>query len=264
MSAIRSLNLQSFFHWKPDRELLIVLLSWVAVVGTLYTATVVVGSEVWGGIAYFLLYAVLAAGIFGVGVPLYWTVVVRKRQLSDLGISTRGLWLSLVLQIVFAVGQYTVTLAGKPLAGFEQILPLLALSLCIGFFEAVFWRGWVLLRLEEAFGLIPAILLGSLLYAAYHIGYNMPLSEMIFLFFIGLMYAVAFRLTKNVFILWPIFQPMGQFFTLTQEGLELPLLSGLGFAEVLIGMFVLVWLASRYARKTPTTTHSRSYPIVQN
>ena len=264
MSAIRSLNLQLFFHWKPDRELLIVLLSWVAVVGTLYTATVVVGSEVWGGIAYFLLYAVLAAGIFGVGVPLYWTVVVRKRQLSDLGITTRGLWLSLVLQIVFAVGQYAVTLAGKPLAGFEQILPLLALSLCIGFFEAVFWRGWVLLRLEEAFGLIPAILLGSVLYAAYHIGYNMPLSEMIFLFFIGLMYAVAFRLTKNVFILWPIFQPMGQFFTLTQEGLKLPLLSGLGFAEVLIGMFVLVWLASRYARKTPNTTHSRSYPIVQN
>lgn len=128
-------------------------------------------------------------------------------------------------------------------------IPLLALSLCIGFFEELFWRGWVLLRLEEAFGLIPAILLGSLLYAVYHIGYGMPLSEMAFLFFIGVMYAVAFRLTKNVFLLWPIFQPMGQLVTLIKDGLELPLLASLGFLEALILMFVMVWLAGRYAQK---------------
>jgi uncharacterized protein len=135
------------------------------------------------------------------------------------------------------------------LPNFEQFAPLFALSLAIGFFEAVFWRGWVLLRLEESFGLIPAILLGSLLYAAYHIGYAMPLSEMVFLFFIGVMYALAFRLTKNIFILWPVFQPMGQLVTLIKDGLELPLLASLGFIEVLIGMLVLVWLAGRYAKK---------------
>lgn len=89
------------------------------------------------------------------------------------------------LQIVFAAFQYMGTLANTTLPQFETFIPLLALSLCISFFEAVFWRGWVLLRLEEAFGLVPAILLGSLLYAAYHIGYAMPMSEMVFLFFIG-------------------------------------------------------------------------------
>jgi hypothetical protein len=39
-----------------------------------------------------------------------------------------------------------------------SLLPLAALSLTIGFFEAVFWRGWVLLRLEEAFGLVPTLI----------------------------------------------------------------------------------------------------------
>jgi hypothetical protein len=175
--------------------------------------------------------------------------VVRKRSLSDLGITTRWLWLSLGLQLVFAAVQYAGTLAQGGIPGFERFIPLLTLSLAIGFFEALFWRGWVLLRLEEAFGVIPAILLGSLLYAAYHVGYAMPLNEMVFLFFIGVMYAIAFRLTKNIFILWPVFQPMGQLVTLTKEGLELPLLSSLGFVEVLIGMLVLVWLAGRYARK---------------
>jgi hypothetical protein len=63
------------------------------------------------------------------------------------------------------------------------------------------------------------------------------------------MYAVVFRLTKNIFILWPIFQPMGQLVTLIKDGLKLPLLASLGFVEVLIGMLVLVWFAGRYAKK---------------
>ena len=236
-------------RWKPDRDLVAVLASWILVVGMLYAATVIVGTQAWGGIGYFLLYAVLAACIFGIGIPLYWTVAVRKRPLSDLGFKTHWLWLSLALQIVFAGIQYAGTLAQGGLPGFERFLPLLTLALAIGFFEAVFWRGWVLLRLEESLGLIPAILLGSLLYAAYHIGYDMPLSEMTFLFFIGVMYAVVFRLTKNIFILWPVFQPMGQIVTLIKDGLELPLISSLGFIEVLAGMLVLVWLAGRYSRK---------------
>jgi membrane protease YdiL (CAAX protease family) len=209
----------------------------------------IVGTEIWGGMGYFLLYAVLAAAGFGVGFPIYWTVVIRKKPLSDLGITTRGLWLSLVLQIVCSAVQYAGSLAKSGLPALEEFLPLLALALTIGFFEAIFWRGWVLLCLEEAFGIIPAILLGSLLYAAYHIGYDMPLSEMTFLFFIGVMYAGAFRLTKNIFILWPIFQPMGQLVTLIKDGLKLPLLASVGFLEVLIVMFVLIWLGSRYAKK---------------
>jgi hypothetical protein len=55
--------------------------------------------------------------------------------------------------------------------------------------------------------------------------------------------AVAFRLTKNVFLLWPVFQPIGQLVTLIKDGLELPLLASLGFLEALMLMFVMVWLA---------------------
>ena len=128
-----------------------------------------------------------------------------------------------------------------------QLLPLVTLA--IGFFEAVFWRGWVLLRLVESFGIVPAILLGSLLYAAYHIGYAMDLSEMVFLFFIGIMFAVVFLITRSVLILWPVFQPMGQLITLIQDRLTLPFLAVLGFVDVLSVMVVLVYLSARYQRK---------------
>jgi CAAX protease family protein len=236
-------------RWKPSKDLAVVALSWLLVVGSLYTATVIVGSDVWGGMAYFVLYAVMGATLFGVGLPLYWMVVLQRRPIADLGFTTRWLGWSLFLQLIFAALQYIGTLAKAQLPSLEEFLPLIALALAIGFFEAVFWRGWVLLRLEESFGTIPAIVLGSALYAAYHIGYGMPTSEMIFLFFIGMMFAIVFRLTKNIFILWPVFQPMGQLVTLVKDGLSLPLLASLGFFEVLIVMLVLVWLAARYQKK---------------
>ncbi len=77
----------------------------------------------------------------------------------------------------------------------------------------------------------------------------MPISEISFLFFIGVLYAVTFRLTKSVFLLWPIFQPMGQMVTLVCDGLPLPFLATVGFLEILIVMLVLVWLADRSYRK---------------
>ncbi len=153
--------------------------------------------------------------------------------------------------------QYTGTFARTPLPPLASLLPLVALALAIGFFEALFWRGWVLLRLEEAFGIIPAILIGSAIYALYHIGYGMPASEMLFLFFIGIMFAVVFRLTKSILILWPVLQPMGQLVTLVKDGLSLPVLATLGFVEVLGLMALLVWLAARYHRK-----HAQSQEMV--
>ena len=50
--------------------------------------------------------------------------------------------------------------------------------------------------------------LGSLLCAVFHVGYVMMLDEMVFLIFIGNMFAVVFQLNKSILVLWPVFQPM--------------------------------------------------------
>lgn len=90
------------FRWHPGSDLVAVLVSWLLVTGTLYTATVIVTSTVGGGMPYFFLYAVLGATLFGVGIPLYWMVVIRKRPIQDLGITTKYLGISIALQLVFA------------------------------------------------------------------------------------------------------------------------------------------------------------------
>jgi membrane protease YdiL (CAAX protease family) len=236
-------------RWQPSADLTAVALSWLLVVGTLYAATVIVGPQAYGGLAYFGLYAVLTALVFGLGLPIIWMTVVRRRPIEDLGITRRRLGRSLVLQAVLSGVVYATTLRSFSLLAVDALIPLVALALTIGFFEAVFWRGWVLLRLEESFGFLPAVALGSLLYALYHVGYAMPLEEMAFLFLVGILFAVTFRLTNSVFILWPVFQPIGQLLTLVRDQLALPLLAAVGFGEVLVVMLVVVWLAARYARR---------------
>jgi uncharacterized protein len=261
-SIAKNLKQILVFRWKPTLDLAVVAISWVLVVGAIYTSTFYISQSVWGGMAYFLVYAILGALIFGIGIPLYWMVVVRKRPLSALGITTKHWGWSLALQLVFSLIVFVPAYISTPLPAFEQVVPLVMLSLTIGVFEAIFWRGWVQMRLEESFGILPGIVLGSLIYAAYHIGYGMPASEMVFLFFIGVMYAVAFRLTRSILVLYPFFQPFGQLKTLITDGLSLPLVASLGFVEALAGMVVVIWLAGKYYKKhqQPTCNSTPAHP----
>jgi hypothetical protein len=66
-------------RWNPSIDLLIVAASWILVVGGLFTATKIVGTTTGGGLPYFFLYAILTATLFGVGIPLGWMVLIRKR-----------------------------------------------------------------------------------------------------------------------------------------------------------------------------------------
>ena len=100
---------------------------------------------------------------------MYRTLAVRKRPISDLGLAWKSLGLSLILQLVFAALQFAGAHRGLHIPAFENLLPLIALALTIGLFNAIFWRGWVLRRLEDCFGIIPAIVLGSILSLIYSI-----------------------------------------------------------------------------------------------
>ena len=247
--TIPSIKQLFIFRWNPNSDLAVVALSWILVVSALSMSTFVIGQELWGGMGYFLVYAIIGATLCGIGLPLYWVVVIKKRPLSALGITTQNWKLSVILQILFALLINVPRLLQLGFPTFQQFFPILCMALAIGFFEAIFWRGWVQLRLEEAFGILPGIIVASALYAVYHIGYGMPASEMLFLFFIGLMFAVVFRITKSILILWPLFQPGGQLITLVSDGLPLPFLAFLGFVEALALMFFLVWWANKYYKK---------------
>ena len=99
--------------------------------------------------------------------------------------------------------------------------------------------GWLQLRFEEAFGVVPGVILGALCYGLYHVGYGMAWDEVLFLFGLGLVFATVFRLTRNIAVLWPFYTPVGGLYTNISEGLTLPFDATYGFLLTL-GLMVAV------------------------
>ena len=197
------------------------------------------------------LFLCFAAGLLlGVVGPVVYQVWVRGRDLRSIGIGTHHWRATVVMGLVLAGTQFAVTLVGRSLPAPEDWVPLLGMSLVVGLFEAVFFRGFVQGRIEASFGPVAGVAGAAVLYAAYHVGYGMDFSETWFLLGLGVVYAVAYRLTTNVLIVWPLLTPVGAFFNNLESGdIDLPWASLMGFADVALLMAAAVWLAARRIRR---------------
>jgi len=230
-------------RWRPNRHTLVALGSYVLVVTGLYVAFQVFTTE--RVAANFITFGPITLAGLGVAVPTLYTALGQGRPLSDLGLTLRGLLPSLVLSLLLGWDTYSNTLATLDVGWSRAQVPLIVMSLVVGLFEAVFFRGWLQLRFEEAFGLVPGLILGAVCYSLYHVGYGMTGGEMVFLFGLGLVFGAVFRLTRSVFVLWPFYTPIGGLYTNLREGLTMPFEATYGFVLTLGLMVGVAILASR-------------------
>jgi membrane protease YdiL (CAAX protease family) len=188
--------------------------------------------------------------VLGVAGPIVYTVWLRRRPLRSLGLGAHRLRATIALGLLFAGVQAATMLWGYRLPAPENWVPLLVMSLTVGLFEAVFFRGFVQGRLQASFGTGPAVAGAASLYALYHLGYGMGAGELVFLFGLGVVYAVAYRLTENILVLWPLLTPLGAWFNNLEAGdIQLPWASIAGFGDVLGLMALVIWLAYRHQRR---------------
>ena len=173
--------------------------------------------------------------LLGVVGPVTYTVWTEGGSLRDLGLRRDNLLITSVLAVLLAAVQFAITLWGYALPAPVDWVPLLVMALVVGVFESIFFRGFIQNRLER-FG--PRVGVGgaALLYGLYHIGYGMGIADIAFLTGLGITYAVAFSLTRNVLILWPLLTPLGSFYAQVENGdIELPWASIMGFSDVSLG-----------------------------
>lgn len=197
------------------------------------------------------LFLAFAGGLLlGTAGPIVYTTRVRRRPLSTLGLGLHRLRATVTLAVVFAAVQFAMTLWGYQLPAPVDWVPLLVMSVVVGLFEAVFFRGFVQGRLEDSFGVVTGVAGGAALYAVYHVGYGMGVGELWFLLGLGLVYAVAYRLVGNILVLWPLLTPLGTFFNnLRADDIDLPWASIAGFGDVLVAIGVVWWLAWRHEHR---------------
>jgi hypothetical protein len=228
------------------RDVAVVLGLYAAIVGLFRLAFVGFGTGRVAG-----LFVTFAAGLLlGVVAPIWYTVWHRHRSMSSLGLG--GAWRSAaVFGLVLAAVQFSLTLWRQPLpADAEDWLPLLVMSLTVGAFETVFFRGFAQRRLEVAFGRPVGIAVAAGLYAMYHVGYGMGADELVFLFGLGVVYALVFAVSGHAVVLWPLLTPLGAFYNNLRSGdIDLPWASIAGFVDVLALMALAVWLGHRHERR---------------
>jgi membrane protease YdiL (CAAX protease family) len=237
-------------RWQPNRDTLVALISYVLVVSGLFTAFQVFTTE--RVAANFVTFGPVTLAGLGVVLPVLYTTLIRKRPLTDLGLTAHQLVPSLVLGLLLGWDTYRNTIATLNIAWTREMVPLMTMAITVGLFEAIFFRGWLQLRFEEAFGMVPGLVLGALCYGLYHIGYGMTWSEMLFLFGLGLVFAAVFRVTKNVAVLWPFYTPVGGLYSNLSDGLTLPFEATYGFVLTLGLMVAVIVVAARlYTRAHP-------------
>jgi len=196
------------------------------------------------------LFLCFGAGlVLGVAVPVLYTLR-RGRTLSDLGLGLGNWKQAVLLGLILTSVQFAITLFGYALPAPVDWVPLLVMSLTVGAFETVFFRGFVQTRLSASLGQAPGIAIAAALYAAYHVGYGMDVEGMVFLFGLGVAYAIAFAVVRNVLVLWPLLTPLGSFFNNLNSGdIQLPWEAILGFADVLALMAASILLGRRWLKR---------------
>jgi membrane protease YdiL (CAAX protease family) len=184
-------------RWQPSRNTAVAL---ATEVGMIIAYAILGNNSNNMGIA--ALVGLLIVPILAVGIPVYWTTMVEHQGLDALGITSRhwlqscivGVGLSL---LVIAPLWFAPRIAVTP----ERWLPMAAAG-AASLFEPLFIFGWLQLRFEKDFGVLPSILLAALCFALYHIGY-LP-QAMSGQFFNAAVFAVAFRLTTSLLVAWPL------------------------------------------------------------
>ncbi len=240
------MSMSKLFKFKPTNEIFAVLVSWIMVVAAFYLAFNIITIQ---RVALnFITFGVIGIVLLGVSVPVIWTVIIKKRPLSELGIKRDKIVISIILGIILSVIQYFLTIKNIEVPAAKELIPLATMAIAVGFYENIFYRGWVQLRMEEYFGIIPGIVLSAVIYSLYHIGYGMPSNEIITLFIVGLVYSVIFRLTSNIFILFPLLTPTGALFTQIKDGLRIPFEATLGFADIILICMVILIVVNKVSK----------------
>jgi len=109
-------------------------------------------------------------------------------------------------------------------------------------FETLFFYSFLRQLFEEAFGIIPALLIVSSFYSLHHIGLEeqmkgtKPAKELAKLFFVGLMYSITFRVFNSALAIFPFFIGVGVVSDLVFEKQS----STLSWKIALLSLFLMI------------------------
>lgn len=201
-------KLKNLFSWNPTKKTgLSFLLAGVMIILSLLMIPFS-SSTIFDNFMSILIRDVLMILCLGVVFVSLYCKKNGNESWSEIGINKNKMTLSIILNIVLAIGLLFVFMKeGKP----QNLLSLKNLYggtyiVAAGIFEMLFIYGYLRSEFARAFGIIPSIILTSIFYSFHHAGFQ---PEFFHLFAVGIMYASVVSITGNLFIIFPFFWGVG-------------------------------------------------------
>ena len=206
-------SLKNLFQFKCQltKDTAIAFISGFLVIATSLGLLLFSENTITDKIGFFVLRDLVMIFVLGFAFPVYYVLIIKKEKIGEFGITKKKWLTSLVVGIILALLLLLqfISEAGKPgqeiLLDSKSIGPIFYIMVA-GIFEVVFFYTFLRQRFENAFGIIPGIVLVALFYSFHHAGFQ---PEFMKLFFVGILYASVFRTTKNVLIIYPFFWGVG-------------------------------------------------------
>jgi membrane protease YdiL (CAAX protease family) len=208
-----------------------------------FSLTYFFSARIDSALASFLVFTVLGTGVVCVLLPVSWVLVVRGEGLAALGITTFRWRLALAISAFLAAGSFPELLRAARHPGADLAPHLLVNALAL--WEPFFVFGWLQLRFERAFGVLPGVVLAALSFGVYHLG-TFPLPAVFALVGFGFLYAALFRAVgANLLVLWPLTWAVGSGIGTLQGGLAFGWSSAPGAVALLLVQTVAIVLLAR-------------------
>jgi hypothetical protein len=244
-------------RWQPGRDTITALLTAVAMLPVYY-----LGAHARGNLVGSLGFVILGNGILNVLFPAYYLLVYRREGPAELGLTTHRLRLALGLSAVCGVAFWPRLLTEVQLHPNADLLPHFLLN-GLTLWEPFFVFGWLQLRFERAFGILPGIVVAAVCFGAFHLG-TVPVAGVGMLILVALFYAVLFRIPKNLLAVWPLAWTAGNSIAAAEGGLlfgwnEVAIYGLLLLAQV-VGIAWMVRSHKRHATTAETARRPRLSP----
>jgi hypothetical protein len=180
-----------------------VVWTFVAVYGVLPWAVTIMGDETF---SYSITEIIFSFLICVLPVFLYLRYVDKVNPFEYLQLKQhwkRGVIVGLTIAVIYFL--VTIAFIGMPNWGDAYVTwhSILCVSIFVGFFEEIPFRGFILKKLQERFNFWTSTVISSVLFVGIHIpGYVMSgpftLYDFLFLFFLGVIMAIILRYSKSL------------------------------------------------------------------
>lgn len=159
-------------------------------------------------ISNILLRDVFMILLLGFLLPLYYILIIKKKDLPVLGFHRKKLAGSLLIDLIAGASLLGMFISKNTEDIIFQADSFYAVTyiFAAGIFEMIFIYGFLRYEFERAFGILPAIFMTAAFYSLHHAGFQPEFTK---LFFVGIMYVTVFYFTQNIFVIFPFFWGVG-------------------------------------------------------